>query len=38
MITKQEFDFTAKTVVSNLAVVLPKMISLKAIFRKLSWI
>lgn len=34
MITKQEFDFTAKTVVSNLAVVLPKMISYKSYIQK----
>lgn len=34
MITKQEFDFAAKTVVSNFAVALPKMISYKSYIQK----
>lgn len=34
MITKQEFDFAAKTVVSNFAVALPKMISYKSYIQR----
>ena len=34
MITKQEFDLAAKSVVSNMASVLPKMISYKSYIQK----
>ena len=34
MITKQEFDLAAKSVVSNMASVLPKMISSKSYIQK----
>lgn len=34
MITKQEFDFAAKTAASNLGVTLPKMISYKSYVQK----
>lgn len=33
-LTKQEFDFAAKTVVSNFAVALPKMISYKSYIQR----